>query len=53
MQDHCYDQYWSIHTAPRKMWMEVKDSERLYPKYTAKYKEQLPNEQQQEKQQID
>jgi len=34
-----------MHAAPRKRWMEVKDSKRLYPEDIAKYKEQLPNEQ--------
>jgi hypothetical protein len=33
-----------MHAAPRKRWMKVKDSERLYPKDIAKYKKQLPNE---------
>lgn len=39
-----HDQHQSMHAAPRKMWMEVKDSERLYPEDIAKYEEQLPNE---------
>jgi len=33
-----------MHAAPRKRWMKVKDSERLYPKDIVKYKKQLPNE---------
>jgi hypothetical protein len=28
----------------KKRWMEVKDSERLYPEDIAKYKKQLPDE---------
>jgi hypothetical protein len=34
-----------MYPASRKRWMEVKESERLYPKDIAKYKEQLPSEQ--------
>jgi hypothetical protein len=34
-----------MHAAPRKRWIEVKDSEKLYPKDIVKYKEQLSNEQ--------
>jgi len=34
-----------MHAAPKKKWMEIKDSERLYPENIAKYEEQLPNEQ--------
>jgi len=33
-----------MHAAPRKRWMEIKDSERLYPEDIAKYEEQLPSE---------
>jgi hypothetical protein len=33
-----------MHAAPRKKWIEIKDSERLYPENIIKYKEQLPNE---------
>ena len=33
-----------MHVALRKMWMKVKDSERLYAEDIAKYKEQLPSE---------
>jgi len=35
----------SMDMAPKKRWMKVKDSERLYPEGIAKYEEQLPNEQ--------
>jgi len=28
-----------MHATPRKRWMEVKDSEKLYPEDIAKYKE--------------
>jgi len=45
MWDHCHDQYQSMHAAPRKRWMKVKDSEKLYPKDIATYEEQLPSEQ--------
>jgi len=34
-----------MHVAPRKRWMEVKDSERLYLKDITKYEKQLPNKQ--------
>jgi len=34
-----------MHAAPRKRWMEIKDSERLYSEDIAKYEEQLPSEQ--------
>jgi hypothetical protein len=34
-----------MHAAPRKRWMEIKDSGRLYPEDIAKYEEQLPSEQ--------
>jgi hypothetical protein len=34
-----------MHATPRKRWMKVKDSEKLYPEDIAKYKEQLPSEQ--------
>jgi hypothetical protein len=34
-----------MHAAPKKKWMEIKDSERLYPENIAKYEEQLPSEQ--------
>jgi len=44
MLDHRYDQHQSMHRAPRKRWMEVKDSERLCPEDIAKHEEQLPNE---------
>jgi hypothetical protein len=30
-----------MHAAPRKKWMKVKDSRRLYPEDIAKYEEQL------------
>jgi len=33
-----------MQAAPRKRWMEVKDSKKLYSEDIAKYKEQLPNE---------
>jgi hypothetical protein len=33
-----------MHAAPRKKWIEIKDSERLYLENIIKYKEQLPNE---------
>jgi hypothetical protein len=33
-----------MHAASMKRWMEVKGSEKLYPKDIAKYKEQLPSE---------
>jgi hypothetical protein len=32
-----------MHAAPRKKWIEIKDSERLYLENIIKYKEQLPN----------
>jgi len=44
MWDHYHDQHQSIHVALRKRWIEVKDSERLYPKDIAKYEEQLSSE---------
>jgi hypothetical protein len=34
-----------MHAALRKRWMEVKDFERLYLEYIAKYEERLPSEQ--------
>jgi hypothetical protein len=34
-----------MHTTPRKRWMKVKDSEKLYPEDIIKYEEQLPSEQ--------
>jgi hypothetical protein len=34
-----------MHATPRKRWMKVKDSKKLYPEDIAKYKEQLPSEQ--------
>jgi hypothetical protein len=34
-----------MHVAPRKRWMKVRDSERLYPEDIIKYEEQLPSEQ--------
>jgi hypothetical protein len=34
-----------MHTASRKRWMKVKDSEKLYPECITKYKEKLPSEQ--------
>jgi hypothetical protein len=34
-----------MHATPRKRWMKVKDSEKLYLKDIAKYKERLPSEQ--------
>jgi len=34
-----------MHAIPRKRWMKVKDSEKLYPEDIAKYEEQLPSEQ--------
>jgi hypothetical protein len=33
-----------MHAATRKKWIEIKDSERLYPENIIKYKKQLPNE---------
>jgi hypothetical protein len=33
-----------MHTAARKRWMRVKDSEKPYHEDIAKYEEQLPNE---------
>jgi hypothetical protein len=34
-----------MHAAPRKSWMKVKDSKKLYPEDITKYKEKLPSEQ--------
>jgi hypothetical protein len=34
-----------MHATPRKRWMKVKDSGRLYLEYIAKYEERLPSEQ--------
>jgi hypothetical protein len=34
-----------MHATPRKRWMKVKDSEKLYLEDIAKYKERLPSEQ--------
>jgi hypothetical protein len=34
-----------MHATPRKRWMKVKDSEKLYPEDIVKYKEQLLSEQ--------
>jgi hypothetical protein len=33
-----------MHEAPINRWIEVKDSERLYPEDIIKYEEQLPSE---------
>jgi hypothetical protein len=33
-----------MHAASRKRWIEVKDSEKLYPEDIAKYEEQLSSE---------
>jgi hypothetical protein len=45
MWNHYHDQHQSMHTAPRKRWMKVKDSKKLYLKDIAKYEGQLPSEQ--------
>jgi len=37
-------QHQSMHVASRKRWIEVKDSEKLYPEDIAKYEEQLSSE---------
>ena len=42
MWDHYHDQHQSMHAAPVKRWMEVKDSERLYTEDIVKYEEPTP-----------